>query len=280
MEITPLLSPSKARIQFVQAQEWAHVTTWLASKYYPSAPPPFERNTETLNAILALAAFNESADEERDAYGKVEHDALKELNAIVSAEPDTEILAAVENSLTHEGRASLDALASLSVALGGAPTEREMANSIVQLKAAEIKMQQQTQRVEELQTSLARELSWLREQLAEVSGEEFQSPVEVLQKTSGWTRSAKALGIKLAEYNDKLRSLDEGKAPGVDIHRVFEEENRVLELQGKVKALESRLAAFQGLPPEWELAKKEVDRVKRDLASLERQRDSMFERLV
>lgn len=280
MEITPLLSPSKARRQFVQAQEWAHVTAWLASKYYPSAPPPFERNTEALNAFLALAAVNESADEERDAYSKVEHDALEELNAIVSAESDTEILAAIKNSLTHEGRASLDALASLSLALGGAPTDREMANSIVQLKIAEIKMQQQTQRVEDLQTSLARELSWLREQLAEERAEQFQSPVDILQKTSGWTRSAKALGIKLTEYNDKLRSLDEDKAPGVDIHRVLEEEKRVLELQGKVKAIESRLAVFQGLPPEWELAKTEVDRVKRDLASLDNQRDTMFERLV
>jgi len=280
MEFTPLLSPSKARIQFVQAQEWAHVTTWLASKYHPSTPPPFERNEETLNALLALAALNESADEERDAYAKVEHDALNELGVMVRGEPDTQVLVAVENSLTREGRTSLNALASLSVALGGGPTEREMTTSIFQLKAAEMNMQQQTQRVEGLQRGLARELSSLQEQVAEMHGEEFQSPVDVMQKTSGWTRSAKALSIKLTEYNDKLHSLDKAKAPDVDIPRVIEKEKLILELQEKVKALEGRVAGFQELPPDWKLTKSEVERVKRELVSLERQRDTMFERLV
>lgn len=280
MEFTPLLSPSKARLQFVQAQEWAHVTTWLASKYHPSTPPPFERNEETLNALLALAALKESADEEREAYAKVEHDALKELDAIVSGEPNTKILAAMENSLTREGRTSLEALASLSVALGGVPTQREMANGIVQLKAAEISMHQQTQRVDALQESLGRELSSLQEQLAELRGDEFQSSVEVLQKTSGWTRSAKALSIKLTEYKDKLNSFDKGKAPAVDIPQMIEEEKGVLELQEKVKALEARVTAFQGLPPNWKQAKSEVERVKRALARLERQRDTMFEGLA
>lgn len=280
MEFTPLLSPSKARIQYVQAQEWAHVTTWLASKYHPSSPPPFERNDETLKALLALAALNESADEERDAYAKVEHDALDELDAIVSGDPDTEILAAVENSLTREGRTSLEALATTSVALGGVPTEREMANGIVQLKAAEINMHQQMDRVKGVHTSLGRELSSLQDQLAELRGEDFQAPVDVMQKTSGWTRSAKALSIKLTEYNDKLISLDEDKAPDVDIRRLIEEEKRVLELQQRVKAHEGRITGFQGLPPDWKLTKSEIDKVKRELVSLERQRDTMFERLV
>ena len=280
MEFTPLLSPSKARIQFIQAQEWAHVTTWLASKYHPSAPPPFERNEETLNALLALAASNEATDEERDLYAKVEHDALEELSTMASGEPDTEILAAVENSLTREGRTNLEALASVSVAFGGAFTERDMANTIVQLKAAEINIQQQTQRIEALQKSLARELSLAQEQLAEVRGEEFQSPVDILQKTSGWTRSAKALSIKLKEYKDKLSSLDKAKAPTVDLPHVIEAENSVLELQEKVKGLESKVAAFKGLPPDWKLAKSEVEKVKRELGGLERHRDTMFEGLV
>ena len=280
MEITPLLSPSKARIQFVQAQEWAHVTTWIASKYHPSAPPPFERNEETLGALHALVAWNESADEEKDAYTQVEHDALGELDAAVSRDPDIEILAAVENNLTREGGISLDALASLSTALGGMPTEREMASSIVQLKAAEIDTQQRAQRVGALQERLAWELASLQERLAEVRGQEFQSPVDVLQKTSGWTRSAKALSMKLTEYKEKLNSLDEGLAPAVDIPQMLEEERRVLKLQEKVKTLEGKLTAFQGLSPDWKLAKSEVDRVKRELASLERQRDTMFEGLV
>jgi HAUS augmin-like complex subunit 1 len=78
-----LFSPSKARALTAQAKDWNYVDTWLSAKYAPKSAPPFERNADTLKALLALAAWNEAADEKRDLMGKLEVDALKDLQAEV-----------------------------------------------------------------------------------------------------------------------------------------------------------------------------------------------------
>src|SRR3546814_5108209 len=59
-------SPSVARIAASTTRDWADVDSWLASKLPAGrAPPSFERNSETLKALLSLSAHNEAADDER-----------------------------------------------------------------------------------------------------------------------------------------------------------------------------------------------------------------------
>jgi len=74
-----LFSPSKARQQQAQAKDWIFVDSWLSKKYYPKSVPPFERNEETLQALMMLVAYNERADEEKALVEKVEGKALEEL---------------------------------------------------------------------------------------------------------------------------------------------------------------------------------------------------------
>ncbi|KAI9879235.1 MAG: hypothetical protein M1830_009166 [Pleopsidium flavum] len=280
MELEHLLSPSKARIHQARAKDWTYISTWLATKYFPSTPPPFERNEETLKVLLALASLNESADEEKELLANVERDALMELNARRGGDPDVQVLSSVEHNLTREGRTSLDVLASISVAVGGVPAEHEMAGKIIELTAAEFEMQQQVQRVETMQSHLARELSAFREQLAEVRGEVFQAPANLPQKTSEWRRSSKLLNIKLAEYKDRLTVLERGKAPALSIAQIIGEEKDVFQLQGVIEALEGKESGFKGLPRDTGLAKVEVERVRRELVTLDRKRDGLFEGLV
>src|SRR5438045_1541022 len=78
-----IFSPSQARQQLVQAKDWNYVDTWLSSHYGGRPAPPFERNSETLKVLLALAAYNEAADEERDLLQKLEVKALQHLRAEV-----------------------------------------------------------------------------------------------------------------------------------------------------------------------------------------------------
>jgi HAUS augmin-like complex subunit 1 len=73
-------SPSKAKQQRAQAQDWQHVDTWLASKFQGRSIPQFERNEDTLKALLSLVAANEKADEERDLLWNVQKEALSELH--------------------------------------------------------------------------------------------------------------------------------------------------------------------------------------------------------
>lgn len=79
---TAFFSPSKAKQQRAQAQDWAHVEAWLSNKYRGRSVPPFERNEATLSALLALAAANERADEETELLRKVQEEALKELDEV------------------------------------------------------------------------------------------------------------------------------------------------------------------------------------------------------
>src|SRR5687767_6517058 len=77
---TAIFSPSIARLAASTARDWSYIDTWLASKLHStSSLPPFERNPETLKALLALASANEQADEERHLLAQAEATALQEL---------------------------------------------------------------------------------------------------------------------------------------------------------------------------------------------------------
>lgn len=280
MDLTPLISPSKARLHLARAQDWAYVDAWLASKYHPSSAPPFERNEETLAALLALGKLNESADEEKEAFGEVARGALDELEAVQREDPDMEMLSSLEKNLTRQGRTHLDLLGSLSVTLGGVYTPLAMADNIVALTASEMDLVQKGQRLDTLESSLIRELLSLKEQLSEVQGEGFQAPMDIFQRTNEWTRSTKALNTSLVEFKDKLSSLGKANAPALGVPQVVEDEKNILDIRNTVDALESRVNAFHNLPADHELAKAEVERLRRELASLQRKRDMMFEALV
>lgn len=78
-----LFSPSKARQQQAQAKDWIFVDSWLSKKYHPKPVPAFERDEETLQALMTLVAFNERADEEQALVARVERQALNELDGKV-----------------------------------------------------------------------------------------------------------------------------------------------------------------------------------------------------
>ncbi|KAI1164990.1 hypothetical protein F5B18DRAFT_221629 [Nemania serpens] len=102
-----IFSPSVARAAASTAKDWAYVDAWLRrqfatlrqgqgqgqdataapqnqsniSKPTTSSPPSFERNPETLEALLSLIAANEEADEDRDRLARLESAALSEIRA-------------------------------------------------------------------------------------------------------------------------------------------------------------------------------------------------------
>lgn len=72
-------SPSKARAQRAQAADWQQIDSWLSSKYQGRSVPAFERNEDTLKALLAVVAASEQADEEREVLWAVERKAVAEI---------------------------------------------------------------------------------------------------------------------------------------------------------------------------------------------------------
>ena len=100
-----IFSPSVARAAASTAKDWSYVDDWLRRKYAASSSsssassisggakatakrsswttvPQFERNPETLKALLALAAANEAADETRVLLA-LETDGTKDLCTVI-----------------------------------------------------------------------------------------------------------------------------------------------------------------------------------------------------
>jgi len=122
-----VFSPSAAKHQNHLAKEWTYVDQWLAARYHPKPVPKFERNPDTLKALIALASANEAADEERALEIKVKEKALAELKARDKATSENEesVLVALEENLTPEGTRALNSIALLSVALGSTSTDTQ-----------------------------------------------------------------------------------------------------------------------------------------------------------
>ncbi|KAK1147687.1 hypothetical protein N8T08_001032 [Aspergillus melleus] len=281
---SPLVSPAKARQAAIQAKDWAYVNSWLSRQYAPNPVPSFERNEDTLRTLLALAAANDTADEEAALIHHAREQTAHGFKRREDAEDKQkrEILEEVELSLDDNGAQSLDDLAESAVALGTLSAEtRDLGQSIIQLTREEFGIQEQLSKVETLHKYLERELETLREQLEELkSNKAYEIPPDLPALTTEWSRSTKMLNAKVAEYNDKIGSLERARNKGPTLDEVANEEKDVTKLMQTVQALEARVQAFHDLPKDIQGARAKYKELERELDRLTQRRDSMFGNLV
>lgn len=174
---TAIFSPSVARAAASAAKDWSYVDGWLQRKFPGGDPPPFERNADTLRVLLALAAANEAADEERTLVARLEAETLNQLraheqsqshapsentntdnNALDSAREA--ILTALETSLTREGQTALTALAALALQTNTPlPTPAALGTELINLSTTTSTLEQTTARIHTLTAHLAREVA-------------------------------------------------------------------------------------------------------------------------
>lgn len=284
---TAIFSPSVARIAASTARDWNAVDSWLASKYHGRTPPSFERNPETLKALLALASLNESADEERDLLARAEADALAEINAASKAEEEPPfadaLLDSVEAGLTKEGKAALDAMASMSVTLGVAyPEPEQLGQKMVDLQGRAFSLEQTVQRVEIMQRHLQDEAEKIQAMLQELQRDEYAPPTDLAKRNLELQRKIKAMAAKLPELRDRATALSSGTLTGshITVEHLAEDEARYLAALAKKRELEAQLVAFQDLPADVDDARAELDALRSELRALTRKRDAVFEGLV
>lgn len=122
-----VFSPTAAKQASLQQKEWAYVDQFLVSRFAPAPVPKFERNPDTLKALLAIASANEAADEEKLLERRVKERALEELKKqeaeMEAARVGEPLLVAVEEHLTDDGKRNLNSMALLSVALASSSTD-------------------------------------------------------------------------------------------------------------------------------------------------------------
>ncbi|CAN9116124.1 hypothetical protein CC77DRAFT_927985 [Alternaria alternata] len=293
--LTPsdLFSPSKARQQRAQAQDWAHIDSWLSYKYAGRTVPTFERNDETLKVLRELSMANERADDERTVMERLEREALKELDEVQRNEDDEQILSSLKASLTPEGEQALDALASTAVALNAPAANPEtIAHALIQHTTASQSLTNQLAHIHTLQNYLDKQQTLLRTQLHELqTNPAFATPSSLQRQTTEQTRQVKHLRTKIREHEDKLSSLQSSQSrnmtPGSKnigsaeaITDMLEQQKVLDELRERVEGLERQVAEFGGLPADKEAARKEVGKLEVRLDELRRSRDELFEGMI
>jgi len=277
-----IFSPSVARQQLAAAKDWNYVDNWLSTKFYGKIPPPFERNNDTLKALLALAILNESADEERELLARVESKALLDLQSKEEADPNAQLINALEESLTRDGHTSLQALSALSVALNQPiPDIEKLGQRIIDLQVTSYDLDQAADRVSILEKHLNAELDNINTLIKELRSDAYQPSSNLAKQNIDYQRKTKVLAAKLPELRDRVASLSATMGSSkITLQDVKAEEDKFRELMSTVKDLEAQAGSYHGLPQDVDLARLELERVMRELRDLTGQRDGMFESLV
>lgn len=280
-----LISPTKARQAAIQAKDWAYVNSWLNRKYAPHPVPAFERNEDTLKTLLAIAAANDAADEEASLLHRAREEVVRALKGREKAEDvrKRDLLEDIETRLDSQGEEGLNDLAETVVLLGDSSTEiTELAHAFIELTMDEFELANQVQHVQALQQYLDKEMVLVQEEIETLKTHTaYKTPSDLTTQTAEWTRNAKLLGTKIAEYRDKITSLQRSvSTDGPTIETVAEEERNVLRLKETVKQLESRIKSYRDLPPDLEDAKNEYKRLEKELGRLTRERDAFFDHAV
>ncbi|RMZ06077.1 hypothetical protein D0864_02333 [Hortaea werneckii] len=273
---TALFSPSKARAQQAQAKDWASVDAWLGKKYGKRIPT-FERNDETLQALLTLATANEGADEQRSLIDKVEKQAL---HASPKRTPEDEgLYQELLESLDAQAAECLDSLSGSFAALG-ASNILEAASKVCSLQDDQFTASEQIKRAESQYNNLRQEHSRLRNILHALQNGEFTAPADLPQQTSEWARNAKHLRAKLAEYDERLSAIR--NASGVnsllEIVSTKSRENQKQRMEFREREVE--LSAFDSLPSDPRAARAELDEARANLRRLTARRDALFEDML
>lgn len=297
-----IFSPTVARLAASTAKDWSYVDGWLASKYNGRSPPRFERNPETLKALLALAALNETADENRHLVSQVGAVALQDINADREARRAAgdedededeqvpldlnafkgEFYGAMEDNLTAEGRAALDAMASSAGHLGMAhPEPASLARAMLDLQARIFDLEQAAARVETLQRLAESESARLDQLLEDVRGDDYRPPADLARQNLDLQRKIKAMAKRLPEVQDAVAKLARTVGvPGPTIQQVREEEEKYLECLDLRRRLDQQVIEFEGLPADVDRARQQLDRLRDELRSITERRDAVFEGLV
>lgn len=289
-DIKPLLSPTKARLAAATAQSWSHVSRHLERLFAPAKVPPFERNDATLQALLALVRANEEADEEARIVHEARVEALEiakqatAQNSHLGISLRDDLLRALEASLPPQGNEALDALSTSAVLLScPSGSLSSMESRILEITADIFAAENELRSLQATQRSFEREITRLQatiERFRADTDPETLRIEEMQVSTATMNRETKVVGMKLAEYQERIKVLEGYDVGSVRIEDVTREEGELQRRQDEVKKLEAQIVAMHGLPPDLEVSRKEVERARNELEEWKRRRDRAFEGLV
>ncbi|EGO55545.1 hypothetical protein NEUTE1DRAFT_85950 [Neurospora tetrasperma FGSC 2508] len=310
-----IFSPSVARAAASAAKDWSYVDSWLHAKYAPLhlKVPSFERNPETLKALLALATANEAADDPRQQIADLESDTQVKLNTsnatslgrtVAQAQDDItpsfpspsasltyqeakqSIFSLLSASLTPAGQESLTSLSHLSQTLSLPITQGDpihLASSFLSLSTELNNLEQARQRLDLLSSHITCATASIEKLLVRLRRHPGCSPAAGLAKENleVQRRIRMLAGQTLPQLKEKVANLADAEGRGmVTVEQVRREQEAYLELLRRKHELDVKVRAFEGLPPDIEQARRALELLREGLRSLTNRRDEAFEGLV
>ncbi|KAF3801066.1 hypothetical protein GCG54_00010127 [Colletotrichum gloeosporioides] len=288
---TAIFSPSIARIAASTAKDWNYVDGWLTAKFHGRAVPPFERNPETLKALLALASLNETVDEERELVSRAEAAALHQLGeayhepeARLSELPPTatvreRILTAVQDHLTREGSTALNSMATLSCQLSVAyPDAENLGQSMINLHARASELEQMRVRVHVLLKYIEQESTTADELLQTLRSDDYKPTNDLARQNLDMQRRIKAMAARLPELKDRMSNANRSHISAQPaIEQIVQEESKYLDLLAQKRGLDAHVTQFSSLPDDVQRARLQLENLRTEIRAIIRRRDTIFE---
>ncbi|KAI0441808.1 hypothetical protein F4803DRAFT_521759 [Xylaria telfairii] len=204
-----------------------------------------------------------------------------------------DLLQAVDAGLSKEGLTALDALADVSLSLGAAtdPSPANLSHRFVELQGRAHHAEHLLHRLTLLQSHLTDESARLSSFLEELRlGPQYQLPnvVEGKEKETGrekdteeLERAVKAMASRLPELTRYVEALEKRVGvPPLTVEDLRRDEEAYLDLLARKKDLDAQVKAFEGLPPDVEAARAELEGLRAQLREATERRDTNFEMLV
>ncbi|KAK0764578.1 hypothetical protein N5P37_002044 [Trichoderma harzianum] len=253
-----IFSPSVARIAASTARDWSYVDAWLASKSpaWKNSLPSFERNQDTLKALLALVSLNEAADDQRRLLARVDATALQALSAHDKAEAGItangttltkgHLLDAIEHSLPKDGVNALDVLTAVASEAATASADPDHLGSLMlRLQGTVYGAEQTAARVDAFDRQLQREAEAAEELLHTLQSESYKPPSDLAKQNLDVQRRIKTVSAQLPDLHDRVTALGASIAtPYMAIGDVIELEQRYQALLFHARDLSEQIAAL------------------------------------
>ncbi|KAK4156441.1 hypothetical protein C8A00DRAFT_30728 [Chaetomidium leptoderma] len=244
-----------------------------------------------------------------------EEDDDGDTNALQSAREA--ILTSLETSLTRDGQTALTAMAALALQTHTPlPNPPALGAELISLSTQTATLEQTTARIQTLTTYLAREASATAKLATDLrppsphhhppqeeddtqsrssssknnSNPEktgsYHPPPNLALQNLETQRRIKLLSARLPDQRDKVTTLakslssSSSSSPPPSISQIRQEEETYLSLLATKQALDAQVQAFQGLPPDTERARQELEGLRAELRRMTARRDEVFEGLV
>ncbi|KAJ3499766.1 hypothetical protein NLG97_g54 [Lecanicillium saksenae] len=287
-----MFSPSVARVAAAEVKDWSFVDSWLAVQFPGRHPPPFERNADTLRALLALIAFNDCASEDARLLSRIDRDAIRDLpqhtesggspaSATLTVMRDS-LLDIVEHELPKEGKVALNSMASMAISAKMAfPEPEQLGAAIFDTQSAVFEAERMISRAETLERHVHSEIAHTNAVLNTMQDDAYQMPDGLGKRNLELQRTVKAMSAQAPEFERRIASLKASVASSeFTVHDILREEQDYLALVENRKELEKHISVFRGLPSDPDLARDELNAYRQELQGITSRRDAAFQGLV